>query len=161
MEINIYTILLFILSLGMILIGICTFNDWVIDKEFAEKDKLRDKTEKRLNESLKTLCTQLGIKLTYHQNLGKAAGRILYDKTRNGRLVVDTAEIEILDKYRDEPWTLAHELGHYLGILSSQDNSEETADREGEKLCRLILTKEEQELLSIPLSVYFSSNQNI
>ena len=103
---------------------------------------------------MKTLCAQLGIDLSYHKELGDAAGRILYH-SMNGRLFVDDARIEILEKYKDEPYTLAHELGHYMAIKQRQDSSEEGADTEADKLCRLILNDNEQKLLAISLRCYF------
>ncbi len=128
--------------------------NWQVDKEMKKEDKERAKAETRLTESLKTLCAQLGIELSYHKELGEEAGRILYH-SRAGRLLLDDAKIEILEKYKDEPWVLAHELGHYMAIKQRQDDSEIGADTEGYKLCCLILNQHEQELLSSGLFAYF------
>lgn len=100
------------------------------------------------------MCSLLDIDLSYHKELGTAAGRILY-LSMAGRLFVDDARIEILEKYENDPYVLAHELGHYMAIKQRQDNSEEGADSEAEKLCRLILNQQEQELLKIALHCYF------
>ena len=147
-------ILLAILIIVLICVFIYFYIDWQVTKEIEQEHKERDAIKNRLTESLKTLCAQLGIGLSYHKELGTAAGRILYH-SKNGRLFVDNARIEILEQYENEPYVLAHELGHYMAIKQRQDNSEYGADYEADKLCRLILNKKEQELLSISLKCYF------
>lgn len=148
----------YILLAIVIIVLICVTSyfhiDWQVNKKIEQEHKERDAVEKRLTTSLKTLCAQLGIDLSYHKELGDAAGRILYH-SMNGRLFVDDARIEILEKYKDEPYTLAHELGHYMAIKQRQDSSEEGADTEADKLCRLILNDNEQKLLAISLRCYF------
>lgn len=146
--------LLVVLAFILICVVLCFYSDRKVDKEIEQERKERIAAEHRLAESLKTLCTQLGIELSYHEELGIAAGRILY-YSRNGRLFVDDAKIEILEKYKNEPYVLAHELGHYMAIKQMQDDSERGADREADKLCRLILNKMEQDLLSIGLACHF------
>ena len=149
---------LVIIALIILLIIMCFISDHIIDKQFKKEQVERDIVENRLTESLKTLCTQLGIGLSYHKELGISAGRILYH-SMNGRLFVDDARIEILEKYEHEPYVLAHELGHYMAIKQRQDNSERGADNEANKLCRLILNKKEQEILSISLRCYFHETE--
>ena len=148
----------YILLAIVIIVLICVTSyfhiDWQVNKKIEQEHKERDAVEKPLTTSLKTLCAQLGIDLSYHKELGDAAGRILYH-SMNGRLFVDDARIEILEKYKDEPYTLAHELGHYMAIKQRQDSSEEGADTEADKLCRLILNDNEQKLLAISLRCYF------
>ena len=151
-------IFLVVLAFVLVCIVICFYTDWKVDKEIELEHKERIAVEHRLTESLKTLCTQLGIELSYHEELGTAAGRILYH-SMNGRLFVDDAKIEILKKYENEPYVLAHELGHYMAIKQRQDNSERGADDEADKLCRLILNKREQELLSIGLKCHFHDKE--
>lgn len=127
-------------------------------KEMAEKKKERENAEVRLTKSLKSLCEQMAIPLSYHDDLGDAAGHILYHSNMDGRLLLDSARIEILNKHKETPWVLAHELGHYMSIKQFQDSSEESADREAGKLCCSILSEKEQDLLSIPLMVYFNKD---
>lgn len=131
------------------------YSEWKFDKEMTQEHRERTMVENRLTESLKILCSQLGIGLSFHEELGDAAGHILY-YSKDGRLFVDDARIEILNKYEHEPYVLAHELGHYMAIKQHQDNSEQGADVEADKLCRLILNEREQELLSIGLKCHFS-----
>lgn len=144
-----------IVSLFLLLLLIFAIEDKKFEKEWAKKEEIRKNAECRLTDSLKMLCSLLDIDLSYHKELGTAAGRILYYKDSGGRLFVDEARIEILEQLESEPYTLAHELGHYMAIKQSQDNSEEGADSEAEKLCRLILNQQEQELLEIALHCYF------
>lgn len=127
-------------------------------KEMAERKKEEKNAEVRLTKSLKSLCEQLAIPLSYHDNLGDAAGHILYHSNMDGRLLLDSARIEILNKHKNSPWVLAHELGHYMSIKQFQDSSEESADREAGKLCCSILSEKEQDLLAIPLRVYFNTD---
>ena len=131
-------ILLAIVIIVLICITSYFYIDWQVNKKIEQEHKERDAVEKRLTTSLKTLCAQLGIDLSYHKEL-----------------FVDDARIEILEKYKDEPYTLAHELGHYMAIKQRQDSSEEGADTEADKLCRLILNDNEQKLLAISLRCYF------
>lgn len=147
-------ILLIALIVVLVFVAFYFYIEWKGNREIEQEHKERDAIENRLTESLKTLCAQLGIDLSYHKELGDAAGRILYYK-KAGRLFVDDARIEILEKYKDEPYTLAHELGHYMAIKQRQDNSERGADNEADKLCRSILNEREQKLLSISLRCYF------
>lgn len=151
----------------MIILIVCSFcwsMCWIyIDirkfkKEMAEKEKERKNAEARLTKSLKSLCEQLAIPLSYHDDLGDAAGHILYHSNMDGRLLIDSARIEILNKHKETPWVLAHELGHYMSIKQFQDSSEESADREAGKLCCSILSEKEQDLLAIPLMVYFNKD---
>lgn len=151
-------VLLVILALIGFFYIVFRITDWQIDKEIEREQKERNLTERRLTESLKTLCEQLGINLSYHKELGTAAGQIIYYKN-NGRLFVDEAKIEILEQYEYEPYVLAHELGHYMAIKQRQDNSERGANIEANKLCRLILNKKEQELLVIGLLVHFGETE--
>lgn len=153
-----FYILLTILAVVLICIVLYFYSEWKFDKDIAQEHKERNIAENRLTESLKTLCAQLGIDLSYHEELGTTAGRILYH-SMNGRLFVDDARIEILEKYKNEPYTLAHELGHYMAIKQRQDNSERGADDEADKLCRLILNEREQKLLSISLRCYFHETE--
>lgn len=120
-------------------------------KTFYQK---RKDIEARLTASLKNICAQLNVPITYHQELGSAAGKILYHSC-NGKLTVETAQIQILNKYANEPYVLAHELGHYFSIKSKQDRSECGADNEALCLCKSILTQEEQKLMSSSLQCYF------
>lgn len=140
---------------------IVAFISFLIDnrqfhKEIEQEQIERMSAENRLTESLKTFCHQLGIELSYHKELGTAAGRIVYYK-KDGRLIVDSAKIEILERYENQPYVLAHELGHYMAIKQRQDDSERGADDEANKLCRAILNEKEQGLLSIGLDCYFGA----
>lgn len=126
----------------------------VFDKQ---EDKLKKATEARLNSALKSLCFQLKIPLSYHNELGEAAGRILYH-SQQGRLLLDKASIEIMKQKEDRPYVLAHELGHYMAIRQREDTSEQGADMEAYTLCCSILTKEEQDLLAIALKCHFLLN---
>lgn len=65
-------IFLVVLAFVLVCIAICFYTDWKVDKEIELEHKERNAVEHRLTESLKTLCTQLGIELSYHEELGTA-----------------------------------------------------------------------------------------
>jgi Zn-dependent peptidase ImmA (M78 family) len=89
-----------------------------------------------------------------------AAGKIVY-KSIDGRLIVDEAKIQILNKYKDEPYVLAHELGHYMAIKQRGDDTEEGADAEALNICKAILTPEEQNYMANELLIFFESNKTV
>ena len=74
--------------------------------------------------------------------------------------MLDNAKIQLLAKYENEPYVLAHELGHYLAIKQREDDTEEGADKEALILCKSILTQEEQELMEIGLRCHFGKLEN-
>jgi Zn-dependent peptidase ImmA (M78 family) len=125
-------------------------------EQFKIKRENRDKTLNRLTEALTSLCRLLNIDISYHDYLDIAAGRILY-KSINGRLLVNDAKIQILNKCKDEPYVLAHELGHYMAIKQREDDTEEGADTEALNICKTILTPEEQSYIADELRIFFES----
>jgi hypothetical protein len=134
-----------------------------INKEYEElmiKQENRNKAINRLTGSLATLCKLLNIDLSYHDYLDIAAGKIVY-KSIDGRLIVDEAKIQILNKYKDEPYVLAHELGHYMAIKQRGDDTEEGADAEALNICKAILTPEEQNYMANELLIFFESNKTV
>jgi hypothetical protein len=164
LSVSYLTIAVGIMVLTIIsLVAVFIIEDRKLDKKIkkmASEFKIKKEKEKiaevRLTNSLKQLCKQLGIDLSYQDELGDAAGIILYNRL-NGRLLVDNSRIQILNKYIDQPYVLAHELGHYMAIKQRQDDSEEGADAEALCLCKSILTQEEQDLMEIGLSCHFKT----
>lgn len=130
-----------------------------IRENFKAEDSARKLAENRLTLSLKSLCEQLNIPLTYHDELGTAAGQILYHSNGLGQLLLDNSKIMILNKYKDDPWVLAHELGHYMSIKHG-DQTEESADAQGLILCKSILTQDEQTSLEIALRCHLGNTIN-
>lgn len=126
-----------------------------LKKEQEERKRKLDSAIERLTNALKSICNQLGIPLTYHDDLDTAAGRIVYHSNGFGRLILDGARIEILNKYEQEPYVLAHELGHYMALKQNADGSEESADKQALILCKSILTEEEQKIMEIGLQCHF------
>jgi hypothetical protein len=105
------------------------------------------KIKLRLTKSLKILCNQLNISLSYHDYITENA--LGWIKLRENK-------IEILKQYKHEPLVLAHELGHYMANIQRNDISELGADREALKLCQSILTLEEQKKLGNYLTEHFT-----
>jgi len=126
-----------------------------IEKEIQLKQEQRINTEINLNKKLINLCSLFSIPLEYKNCLGKCAGRILYHQDRNGRILLDNCKIEVLEKYQNEPWVLAHEIGHYIAMNKLQDDTEEMADQMANELCCTLLSENEIKDLEIGLKVYF------
>lgn len=119
--------LVIIVILGLVLGCVIDYKKFL--REIGKKkEEKRNIIKRRLTLTLKSICVQLGIPLTYHDDLGTAAGRILYHKNGLGRLKLDDARIEVLTKYENDPWVLAHELGHYMAIKQREDPYEKAAD---------------------------------
>lgn len=128
-------------------------------ENFDAEDNARKLAENRLTLSLKSLCEQLNIPLTYHDELGASAGQILYHLNELEQLFLNNSKIMILNKYKDEPWVLAHELGHYMSFKHG-DRTEESADAQGLILCKSILTQDEQNLLETELRCHLGNTIN-
>lgn len=160
MDIRMVFVLLFF-ALIVVIIGIVVVWD-AIDSILSRRTKeKRDVIKHRLTLALKRLCAQLNIPLSYHDDLGVSAGRILYYENGLGRLVLDNTRIEVLTKYEDEPWVLAHEIGHYMALKQRGDSTERAADNEALVLCKSILTQEEQKLMEISLRCFFEHDEYI
>jgi len=126
-----------------------------IEKEIQLKQEQRTQTEINLNQKLINLCSLFSIPLQYKNGLGEAAGHILYHKDRSGRILLDNCKIEVLEKYQNEPWVLAHEIGHYIALNKLKDDTEEMADQMANELCCILLSENEIKDLEIGLKVYF------
>lgn len=146
----------------MLLIFVIALYNYILDnifiKQFQESKIAKEKVELRLTQSLRSICELLNIPLTYHEQLGDAAGKIVYHHNSLDRLILDHAYIEIINECKERPYVLAHEIGHYMAIKQRNDVTEEGADKEALVLCKSILTQEEQDILDISLNVYFNSN---
>jgi hypothetical protein len=151
------TLIIVCCGVGLFLLSI-PFAIVITNIQWNQERKKEDVAQNRLTNVLKNLCNNLNIPLTYHDDLGDSAGQILYHSNKSGRLILDDARIQILKKHENEPYVLAHELGHYMAIKQQQDRSEESADREALLLCKSILTQEEQSLMEIGLHCHFEYN---
>lgn len=128
-----------------------------VNLEFKNIESKRKQIEIKLNDKLLQLCEMLNIPVSYENDLGDVAGKILYH-SMGGRLLLDNCKIEILNKYKNEPYVLAHEIGHYISIKSKQDKSEEMADKMANELCCMLLSEQEQKDLEISLQCHFHVN---
>ena len=112
------------------------------------------KTKQRLLKSLLSLSESLNIPVYYENDLGDAGGMFVYHHI-NGKLNFDKKHIKILNKWKDDPYILAHELGHYFDLMKNGDSTENRADEEAYKLCCIILQEREQKYLKIGLGCHF------
>lgn len=113
--------------------------------------------ERRLINSLTSLCESLGIKLNYYDELeDNDSGQLYYDvEVVSEKFDFSNTVINIANNFKGISSVLGHELGHYMAINKHQDLSEEAADREALKLCKLILTDEEFEIMDLVLRWHF------
>jgi len=116
-----------------------------------------DQINIRILKALIMLCDSLGIPIAYCDELsdGDEAQLIYYKFEGVNEFDLDDAYINMKKSNSHKGHYLAHELGHYMAIKKFKDNSEEAADREGRKLCMLILNDEEQEEMGLLLNWYF------
>jgi hypothetical protein len=63
--------------------------------------------------------------------------------------------IYILEKFKDDPWVLAHELGHHFAIKNEDDYSEVGADRKGKGLVKDALSLFEYLSMIKSINIYF------
>lgn len=156
---NVTTIILFIILSLVALLAVLMVSFFISDKadtkRFLKEREMESNAENRLTFALKGLCNLLNIPLSFHEELGTAAGQILYYTDSDGKLILNDVKIQILNKYMNDPWVLAHELGHYMAIKQREDNTEDGANKEALVLCKTILTQDEQESLEVGLRVYF------
>ena len=115
----------------------------------------QSKTVKRLYNSLRSIIDQIGIPVTLHEDLGTAAGKFIYETNGRGELFFDNSEIKVLNKWDNDPWLLAHEIGHFFALKNGLPNTEQEADRQGLMICKSILTPKEQKELAVSLKVFF------
>ena len=116
--------------------------------------------ENKLLKMLQLEAENAKIPVYIKTDLGNAAGRITYYQIQ-GQYNFERSYIEILTKYKDKPWVLAHELGHYIAISKHSDDSEQRADHEGRMLCESLLSKREKKSLSTLLSIYLPKMEQI
>ena len=126
-----------------------------IKEKIRQEEEHREKTKIKLNEKLINLCSLFAIPLEYKNDLGEAAGHILYHKDKTGRILLDDCKIEVLERYQNSPWVLGHELGHYIALKKHQNNSEELADKMAKELCCTLLSEKEQKAIKLSLDSYF------
>jgi hypothetical protein len=141
----------------MFLVGIamCVISGYGMIQILADTNNNEDKIKIRLSKLLECLCNQFKINLAYCDSFNDSAlGKIIFNNI-NGQLIMTDIKIEILQEYKNEPFVLAHELGHYISIKQRHDDSEQSADREGLKICRELLTPKEQTYLNSYFEKYF------
>lgn len=126
-----------------------------IKESLKQQEEGRRQIEIKLNEKLINFCNMFKIPLEYKEDLGKAAGHIIYHQNGFGRMFLDDCKIEVINEYKDRPWVLAHELGHYIAINKLQNNTEEMADQCAGELCCMLLSEQEQKDLATALDIRF------
>lgn len=142
-----FTIVIFI---SIIFLAIMLSNS--LERTVKEK-----KIEDRLLKSLLEISESLQIPVTIKENFydgNIAAGRIKFLNSS----IESTSRIEILEKYSNRPWVLAHELGHYFALRKG-DDTEMGADNEGYKLCCAILNDKEEKEIKWLLNIYFNKSK--
>jgi hypothetical protein len=86
-----------------------------------------------------------------------SAGIIQYERLfYNNKFVPSSSEIVILNEFINEPWVLAHEIGHYIELLKTNQTTEDGADFYAGRICRSLLTAKEEDILEIPLRIRYA-----
>lgn len=135
---------------------------------FSLIDKIRDKKKDQLinviEEKLICFCTICEIPITYGNEYfieknKDAAGMITYYKKLFPYTTYKDFKIFLRPHDRFSWIVLAHEIGHFVSITEYNDHSEYGADYEASKLVRSFLSKKEQKLLYLELSIFFNENE--
>lgn len=146
--------------LGIIFLA-CIIAIFITIKEFELEELERARIKARLLGELKGVAEYFKIPITYHENLGVSAGQFHYGRgTSSGEYYFNNREIRIKTEYKEHPDLLAHELGHFISLILYNDSSESSADYQALKLCKQILTEDEQKKLEIFLKTHFEDNIN-
>lgn len=107
----------------------------------------------QLHERLLTVALDERIAVLYFTDL------VAHDGTKCAGLYrLPTASvirhIRIDEKYRGNPWVLAHELGHYFAIRQRGDRSEGGADQEAHRMIDRLLDVERRDFLRPYAEIY-------
>ena len=131
--------------------------------EFIDTMNNRKKNQTLIfvEEKLTDFCKNHEIPITYgdeyfiENNKNNSAGVLSYYYKQFPSTTYSDFKIFVRshDKFS---WTvLAHEIGHFISITKYNDHSEYGADYEASKLVRSFLTKKQQNLLKMELSIFF------
>jgi hypothetical protein len=117
--------------------------------------KLKKELELNLTNKLKNYAKENNILIEYKNyfNGWGILGRnlLLYDLDDKKYM---TVKIQVLRFCKNNPYVLAHEIGHWVSIKSKGDISEKSADKKANEICRKLLTKKERIYLGFPIKNY-------
>lgn len=171
MNIILQVIIIALLSLSYALEKIA---DTVFDKIFDSVEQKSQKKKKIIIDYLFTkledYCYQKNIPIIYgeafflNRDRQDCCGTIQYTKTKNNDSTISYKNFVIFVRtgvlgHIAEFSTLAHEIGHYISLTSYNDESEEGADYEADKLVRSFLTKKQQRMLKLELKIFFNEDE--
>ena len=141
------------LSVIIVLTGFCIY--FMIDGRYFLCKKKRKKIELFLTNALKNFAAGNDIPITYHEKIGNSAGRLVYSYYTSSPQKLLEPKIQLLNQYKNEPYVLAHEIGHYLAITNSGDKTEEGADQRGRRFCESLLNKFDVWFMKDGFDIYF------
>lgn len=149
---------------GFSICFIITISLLIIEFSDKMKDMNKDQTLIFVEEKLTDFCKNHEIPITYgdeyfiENNKNNSAGVLSYYYKQFPSTTYRDFKIFVRshDKFS---WTvLAHEIGHFISITKYNDHSEYGADYEASKLVRSFLSKKQQNLLKIELSIFFDED---
>lgn len=149
---------------GFSICFIITISLLIIEFSDKMKDMNKDQTLIFVEEKLTDFCKNHEIPITYgdeyfiENNKNNSAGVLSYYYKQFPSTTYSDFKIFVRshDKFS---WTvLAHEIGHFISITKYNDDSEYGADYEASKLVRNFLSKKQQNLLKIELSIFFDED---
>lgn len=129
------------------------------------KDRKRGQLLILIEEKLTDFCKNREIPITYgneyfiENNKNNAAGTLTYYEQLFPYTTYRDFKIFLRPHDRFSWTVLAHEIGHFVSITEHNDYSEYGADYEASKLVRSFLSKKQQKLLYLELSIFFNENE--
>lgn len=119
--------------------------------------KVQNKYENKLFNKLLKICKEINIPVSIKRSIEMegAAGRFYYHMDYTGCYYVDKSKIYLHEDFKNSPWVLAHELGHYYAVKYFEDETEVTANIIGKQLVLNELNIVEKYILKIPINCYF------
>ena len=134
------------------------------NKNWYEELLLKQKNDERKREVIKDKLLNLllyvakimSIDIYYSPDLKNCAGSIYYDENDN---INDDIVIQIDNKYKDCPYVVAHEIGHYLSYRHDKNRSENSANKYASELCQSLLSYEEKDILKIFFDISFKERK--
>jgi len=137
-----------------------------LKKQIELKELEREETKIILFNKLMLFCKfknlNVFIEGENQRTIDSGVAGVMISYTIGGYYISSPNEHIVLSlQYQNNPFVLAHEIGHYLQLRQELKTDEIGADQYADKLCREVLTGNEQEILKISLECYFKNNINI
>jgi len=135
-----------------------------ISQSYEDYVFYREQGKKNLTKRLYEIAKLENIPVKIHTDLGTAAGTFSYKANRDRtKFCFKDSEICLLEKCSKETdySILAHELGHFYAIKNDGDQTEERADEYALKICKSLISHNEEKALRVSLQIYFGDSKKL